>query len=173
MSSLYPLSNQVSRLSASAGKTLAHRFRSAISEFGHGYSASIPTKFLVGNPSALAAGRCYPNLSLATGMNNGESPLRLKLKNVSIWNQLGPNWVNHFNRLGMQYKFWSNPNKVNNHREPHAQNQFKKVLQAVAYNNEAINDEQRNEKERNTSPNVIASRPESFIHIPSIAGVRK
>lgn len=173
MSSLNPLANHVSGLSAHAVEALAHRLHAAFSLRRVWKIASKPSKFFISNPSAFSGRGRYPDFSYAATMNDGENPLRLQLNDIRVWNQFSPNRVNHFNRLITQNKFWSNPNQVSNCAETNTNSHFKSSLHSAINHKDAVYSEENKKKERGTGPNVVTSRPKGFIHIPSIAGDRK
>lgn len=170
MKSLYPLANKVGSLTTEAVETRAHGLGVIGFGLGHGNATSVKAKGFVSNPSALSAGWSNPNAGFSARVDDGQSPLGLKLKDVRVRNQLGLDWIDNLDTVFAQNKFWSNPNQVGSNAQNSTEHQLEKSLGSAAGNNEAVGSEEHNQKKSSASPNIVASRSKGFSHRTIIAG---
>ena len=172
MKSFYPLSDHVGSLSTKATKACTHGFRTASASRGEGNTLAIPTKSRVGYPTSLSAGRSNPYSRPASAMNNCESPLSFDIQNFTVWNQLSAKWINNFDTLITEYKFRLNPDGISNTTQKQSESKLEDGLSWVAKGRKTVDHKEEQQSKRCSSPDEITSRPEGFVHLPSIAGDR-
>ena len=170
MRSLHSLAYQISRLSANAVKTGAHRFHTDVFGIANRKTTSVPTKFFVSDPPLFPGGWSYPYSAFSMSVHNGQTPFSFQFQDIAVRNQVGSKRINNLNYIFFQHHFWFNPNQVNNHSQCRANHQLKRNLRKTICNPKTIYNKQKDQYERATSPYVITSRPKSLIHVSSIAG---
>lgn len=106
-------------------------------------------------------------------MNNRQSPLRLKVSHFAIWNSGSSERIDHFDRIISQNEFRSDPEDMNACSEYQREEKLEASLHWIAYHQDAIRYEEKNENEGDTSPYEVAPWAKGVVHMPSIAGERK
>ena len=173
MKSLNSLSNQVGGLSTQAVETLTHRLRSNCSGVREGNASSVPSESLIRYPSTFSARGGNPDSGLSLVMDDGQSPLRLKIDYFAIGDQLGSKRIHDFDHFVSKYELRFDPDGVGHSTEHGCNQQFSDGLQANSNYKDAIGDEEGEQHQGNTSPREVASGPEGLLHMPSIAGGRR
>lgn len=173
MRSLNPFTDHVSSLPADAVEAATHAFFSPVLAFTGSKTASVPTKFLVGDPTLLSGSRGYPNSGRAIGMNNRKGPLGFKVDDFAVANRITSNWIYNFDGFGANNKLGFNPKSVYNHAEDCTNSQFDNRLHGVSTYKDAVCTKKNYQYIRTSGPRKIASGAKSFIHNPSIAGETK
>lgn len=173
MRSFNSFADHVSSLPANTIKAAAHGLFSPMLALVGGKTASIPAKFLVGNPTLLSGSRGNPNSGLAIGVNNQKRPLSFKVNDIAVANHLGSAGVYNFNKFGADNKLGFNPKSVNNHAEYCTNSQFNNRLHCVSTYQDAVCTKKNYQYIRTCGPRKIASGAKGFIHYPSIAGETK
>ena len=173
MRSLNSFADHVSGLPAVAVQTLAHAFCSTLPQLRVRQVTSKPTKFFISYPSTLSASRSYPNSSFSPRVNNFQDPLGLQFTNIGVSNLDGGKWVDYFNNIRFQNKFWFNPDQKDAHTQRYAKRELDSDLKSAFCDHETIYGEEGQQNKRASRPKVITPRPKRFSHIPSIAGDRK
>ena len=173
MNSLYPLPNQVGSLSTKTIETLAHHLSVGVFGISQRKTTSVPSKFLLSNPSTFAANGSHPYLGFSSSMNDRKRPLSIEFKNIVVGNKFSSKWIYDFNHILAQNKFGSYPNQVGACAEYETKQDFEKSLSSVSDNENAVNSKKNNQNKGHASPHKVTTRTESFIHVLSIAGERK
>lgn len=106
-------------------------------------------------------------------MDDGERPLRFKVENVDVWNQLSLKRVDYFNHLVSENEFRFDPDGVNQTTKHTSDHKLRDSLKAHANYQDAIGDEESDQYQSGTSPHEVTSGPEGLLHMPSIAGGRR
>ena len=170
MQSLNSLSNHVSSLPAKAVETFAHSSRVSAFGFGEGHSASVKTKLRVGYPSSLAACGSHPDSSLASSVNDFQSPLRFEFNNIAVSNRFTSPRVNNKYFVITKNQFGFNPDQIGDTAQHNAHQQFNNALTWIFENKEAIGSKENQQNKRSTGPDEITFGAKGFRHEPSIAG---
>jgi len=168
--SLYPLANKVGSLTTEAVEAGAHGFGVIRAGLGHRNATAIKTKGFVSYPSALTTGWCNPDPGSSSSMDNGQSPLGLKLQDIGVGNQFRSDWVHDLQPIWAKDQLGSDPDQIGNYRQKPAEQQIEKSLRSTCRHNNAIGREEKNENECSPSPSKVASRSKGFSHHPIIAG---
>ena len=174
MTSFHVFADQVSGLSAVAVQTCAHGagFPGRV-RFAQRDTTSVPAESLTGNPASLSASWCYPGRGLAFGVNYCESPLGFQIQDVFEGYGLSSQGIYNYDRVRFDHKFWSQPNKVSGKTKDCTKRNFVDGLTWVIANKQAVDNEQRYQKERRNRPGIVTSRSESCVHSSIIAGETK
>lgn len=173
MSSLYPLPNRISSLSARAFQTLAHRFHPKVAPATQRHVGTKPTKFFISDPSSLASRGSNPDLCLPTGVHDRQYPLSLKVTNVSVSNLYRFKWIDDDETIAMQQKLWSNPHKVHNGTQNNADQDFKDFLKSICNHKKRVYSKESYQNKRAACPSKVTTGSKSLIHFPIIAGELK
>ena len=173
MTSLHSLSDQVSGLSAKTVQAFAHRLRAVNAGTRHGYSSSVPTKGVIGDPTSLTASRRNPHSRPTIAMNDGQSPLSFKIKNIIVGNLFSAQWIDNRDAILMKNQLGSNPNQVCDCCQGDTESKFHRGLHHISQNQNAVRGKKQDQKNRYGSPHVVASWSEGVEHMPIISGDRK
>ncbi len=173
MKSLNSLSNHVSSLPAKAVETFAHGSRFSAIGFGKGHVSSVKAKLRVGYPSSLAACGSNPDSSLASSVNDFQSPLRFEFNNIAVSNRFTSPRVNNKYFVITKNQFGFNPDQIGDTAQHNAHQQFNNPLTWIFENKETVGGEKNQQQKRCTSPDVITFGAEGFRHVPIIAGERQ
>lgn len=106
-------------------------------------------------------------------MNDRKSPLRVEFKNFFVSDVLRSQGINDLDTIVSQDKLWSYPKQVSASSKSKRAQKFKESLNTVCENQQTIGRKEREQDQRGTRPNVVASGAKDLIHIPSIAGETK
>lgn len=106
-------------------------------------------------------------------MNNRKSPLSVELKNFFVSDVLRSQGINDLNTVVSQDKLRSYPKQVGASSKSKRAHKFQESLNTVCENQQTIGRKEREQDQRGTRPNVVASGAKDLIHIPSIAGETK
>ena len=173
MRSFNSFADHVSSLPANAIKAATHGLLSPVLALVGGKTASVPSEFLVSDPSLFSGSRRHPNSGHAVGVNNRKGPLGFKVNDFAVANDLGSDGVYNFNKFGTDYKFGFNPKSVNNPAEDCTNSQLNNGLYCVCTYQDAICTKKNYQYIRTAGPREIAFGAKGFIHNPSIAGETK
>ena len=173
MKSLNSLSNHVSSLPAKAVETFAHGSRFSAIGFGKGHVSSVKTKLRVGYPSSLAACGSHPDSSLASSVNDFQSPLRFEFNNIAVSNRFTSPRVNNKYFVIAKNQFGFNPDQIGDTTQHNAHQQFNNPLTWIFKNKEAVDSEKNQQQKRSTRPDEITFGAKGFRHVPIIAGERQ
>lgn len=170
MKTLNSLSNHVRGLSAKTVQASAHGFGLGITGFGQRNVASQHAKSLFSNPLAFSASRSNPNSGFAPGVNNPESPLRLKIEHILVGDGLSAKRINNFYGVVTENKFGLNPDRTGNCDQHSTNQQFERDFKSAVIDSKTVNSKKTDQQNRKASPYEVTSGAKSFIHTPIIAG---
>ena len=170
MQSLNSLSNHVSSLPAKAVETFAHGSRFSAIGFGKRHVSSVKTKLRVGYPSSLAACGSHPDSSLASSVNDFQSPLRFEFNNIAVCNRFTSPRINNMYSVIAKNQFGFNPYQIGETAQHSTAEQFNNPLSWIFQNKEAVGSKENQQSKRSTCPDEITFGSEGFRHELSIAG---
>ena len=170
MKSLHSLSDHVSGLTAQAIQAFAHGTGLDPSRLREWNAPSVPTEGFIGDPAALPAGRSYPDAGLPPLMHDGQSPLRLKVENVLVWDDCATPGIDDLERILFEDEFRSDPDRMSEASQEEREGQFSDVLNPVIDDEKTVGYEENDQEKRDASPSEIALRAKCLVHMPSIAG---
>ena len=173
MNSLHSFSNHVRGLTAKTVKAGTHTFGIGVTRIRKWNIASVPSKSSIGNPFSFSTRWSNPHPGFASLMNDRKSPLRVEFKNFFVSDVLRSQGINDLDTIVSQDKLWSYPKQVSASSKSKRAQKFKESLNTVCENQQTIGRKEREQDQRGTRPNVVASGAKDLIHIPSIAGETK
>ena len=173
MNSLNPLLNHVGSLPAKTMKASAHRLHLDLSGLRKRHLATEPAKFLISNPTLFSTRRSNPYLGLTSAMSDRQRPLGVKFNYIAIRYDNTFKRIYNFDIVSPQNHFWSYPDQVGSYCQNKRNRKVRDVLSSAIGDNQTIDHEEKDQYQRHTGPNKVATGAKSFIHFLSIAGEAK
>jgi hypothetical protein len=173
VNSLHSFSNHVCGLTAKTVKAGTHTFGTGVTRVGERDVASVPSKSSISNPFSFSTRWSNPHPGFASMMNNRKRPLSVEFKNFVVSDVLRSQGINDLDTVVSQNKLWSYPKQVSASSKSKRTHKFEESLNTVCENQQTIGRKEREQDQRGTRPNIVASGAKDLIHIPSIAGETK
>lgn len=97
-------------------------------------------------------------------MDDGKGPLRLELQHLRVRDQQSSQRIDDLDGFVRENEFWSNPHHMRENYEHDTQSQLNRSLHGIVHDEKTVCCKKKNQGERSTCPNEIASRSKSLNH---------